>query len=160
MQPASMVPVADHPTAGRPRDLCFVLDGAVLATALATPDGGGALELVTFKSGKKGLRLGKQHTVALDAPPVRLAKAPDDRRIAVAAADGSVTLVDADHREIVGGIELPGEPRDLRWCDPAREGPIDPDWSDDGSEDIGLEAPTGLEVNDPSGGLKTPSDPQ
>ena len=156
MQPSAMVPVADHPTDGHPRDLAFVLDGMTLATALDTGSGG-ALELAVFKNGKKGLRLGKRHIVALPSAPVRIAAAPDGDRVAIALNNGAVAIVDVDHREIVRTIELAGRPRDLRWCDPAREGPVNPEWSDGETATIpGLETPTPPKVDDETGALRTP----
>ncbi|MGD8441813.1 MAG: hypothetical protein PVG53_14875 [Holophagae bacterium] len=155
MQPAAMVPVADHPTTGHPRDVAFVLDGMTLATALDTGSGG-ALELATFKSGKKGLRLGKQHAVALPSAPVRLASAPDGVRIAVAMSSGAVAIVDADQREIVRTLELPGQARDLCWCDLTRDGPIEPEWSDGETAMPEIETPTPPKVDDETGALRTP----
>jgi hypothetical protein len=128
--PATVAPVAVRPVSGRPVDVAFVGGGRVLATAVATPDGNGTLDLALFKSGRKGLRLDKEHALPLGAPPVRLAASPDGRHLAVALEDGSLILVNVDERVVVASHRLPGTPRDLRWCDPSRPGPMLPEWSE------------------------------
>ena len=130
-EPATLAPVAAHGTDGTPVDLVFTREGKILATAVDPGDGTGILELALFKaSKKKGLRLDKEFPVPLAAPPVRVAASPGGGQVAVAMEGGGVVVVDVDEREVVATAKLPGTPRDLRWCDPTREGPMIPDWSD------------------------------
>ncbi|MEX1310655.1 MAG: hypothetical protein AB1Z65_09575 [Candidatus Sulfomarinibacteraceae bacterium] len=130
-EPATLTPVAAHPTDGTPVDLAFTRQGKILATAIDTGDGTGTLELALFKAGrKKGLRLDKEFSIPLGAAPVRVAVSPGESQVAVALEGGRVVIIDVDEREIVATAALPGTARDLRWCDPTREGPMVPDWSD------------------------------
>jgi hypothetical protein len=86
---------------------------------------------------------------------VRIATSPDTDRVAVALDGGTVVIVDVEHREVVGTIALPGTPRDLRWCDPTREGPMIPEWSEGENEpSFGPFAPK--VKDDKSSGLEEP----
>jgi hypothetical protein len=136
VQPATLMPMADHPTRGRPVDVGFTAGGKTLATAVASGDGAGVLDLALFKRNKKGLKLQKVHLVDLPSTPVRLAVAPGDDKVAVALDTGEVAIVHVDDREIVATVALPAAPRDLRWCDFTRPGPMVPEWSDDEPADL------------------------
>jgi hypothetical protein len=138
VEPATLVPIADYPTPGEPRDVAFVDNGKVLATAIETTDGNGILHLGVYKQGKHGLKLKKEHTVDLGSAPVRADRSPDGGQLAVALGTGEVVIVDVDQREVVLSLQLPGTPRDLRWCDPTREGPMVPEWSDGDAPDLDL----------------------
>ena len=130
-EPATLTPVAAHATDGDPVDLAFTHAGKILATAIDTGDGTGILELALFKAGKKkGLRLEKEFPIPLTASPVRVAVSPGESQVAVALEGGDVVIIDVDEREIIATATLPGTARDLRWCDPTREGPMIADWSD------------------------------
>jgi len=137
--PGALSPVADRPLGGRPVDIAFADDGGLMATAVAVAGDGGVLDLATFKRNKHGLRLTKEHAVPLATAPVRLAVSPDGRYLAVALDDGAVIVLDADKKEVVARHRLPGAPRDLRWCDPTRPGPIQPEWSEDDPAELDLE---------------------
>lgn len=156
VEPATLTPMADHPTEGQPRDVTFTNQGKTLATALVTDDDGGVLELAHFKQNKKGLKLNKKHVVPLSGAPVRIARSPDGGRIAVALDDGVIEVVDVDKREVVATTELPGTPRDLRWCDLARPGPMTPEWSDGEPAELDF-GPFQSRIKDgKSSGLETP----
>jgi DNA-binding beta-propeller fold protein YncE len=155
-EPATLTPMADHPTAGQPNDVAFAGGGKTLVTALATGDEGGALELALFKQTKKGLKLHKQRVVPLSAAPVRIALSPGGKRVAVALDGGAVEIVDIDARKIVATTELPGTPRDLQWCDLTREGPMTPEWSDGEPAELDL-GPFQPKIKDgKSSGLEEP----
>lgn len=155
-EPSTLTPVATRATEGRPKDLTFSRDEEMLATALDTGGDGGALELALFKrSKKKGLYVAKEHTVPLPATPLRVDASPDGRYVAVALADGTVAIVDVDDRSVAASHRLPGVPRDLRWCDPGREGPTVPEWSDGSPETPGFE-PFVPKVRDGSSSGLTP----
>ena len=149
--------MADHPVEGRPLDVAFVHGGKILATAVATPEGAGILELALFKSTKKGIKLDKEHTIALPASPVRIAGSPSGDRVAVALNDSTIAIVDIDKRKIVATVELPGIPRDLRWCDLTREGPMIPEWSDGEPDEIDFGPFEPKVRDDTSSGLEEPS---
>jgi len=138
VEPSTLMPVADLPTPGPPRDLTFVDDGTIMATAVESDDGSGALHLARFKQGKNGLKVDKEHIIELAVTPLRLDRSPDAEQIAVALSDGTVQIVGVDQRKIIRTLQLAGAPRDLRWCDPSREGPVVPDWSDDESPTLDL----------------------
>ena len=130
VEPATLAPMAARPTPGQPIDVAFTLDGKTMATAVDTGDGAGILDLAHFKTGKKGMQLKKTHSIPLSAAPVRLAASPGGKYVAIALDGGSVAVVDIEGRVITGTGALPDTPRDLRWCDPTREGPMIADWSD------------------------------
>ena len=130
VEPATLTPMADRATAGRPIDVAFAHEGKVMATAIATDDGAGILDLAVFKTGKKGMKINKEYSIPLGASPVRLAASPGGTYVAVALEGGSVAIVDVGKRDLIATGSLPGTPRDLRWCDPTREGPMVATWSD------------------------------
>ncbi len=130
VEPATLALMAARPTPGQPVDVAFIQDGKTMATAVDTGDGAGTLDLALFKTGKKGMKLDKEFSIPLGAAPVRMAASPDGKFVAVALKGGSVAVIDIAGRDIVGTGTLPDTPRDLRWCDPTRDGPMVADWSD------------------------------
>jgi hypothetical protein len=87
---------------------------------------------------------------------VRIDTSPDGAHVALALEGGIVTIIDVKKRTIVATAELPGTPRDLRWLDPTREGPMVPVWSDgETPPDFGTFAPKVRD--DKSSGLEEPS---
>lgn len=156
VEPATLEPMAARPTPGRPVDVAFARDGKLLATAVDPGSGVGTLDLALFRVGKKGHRLAKEFSIPLGATPVRIAASPGGSHVAVAMEGGSVSIVDVDRREIVATGVLAGTVRDLRWCDPSREGPMIPDWTDGEPEspDFGTFVPK--VKDDKSSGLEEP----
>jgi hypothetical protein len=130
VEPATLTPMASRPVKGRPIDVVFARGGEALAAAVNAGDGTGTVDLTFFKSGKKGLRLDRESSIPLAAAPVRIDASPGGDHVAVALEGGAVVIVSVKDRLIVGQFELPGTPRDLRWCDPLREGPMIADWTD------------------------------
>ncbi len=130
VEPATLTPIAVRAATGRPVDVVFAHEGKVMATAIATDDGAGFLDLAVFKTGKKGLRIDKEYSIPFGASPVRLAASPGGGYVAVALAGGTVAIVDVGGREVIGTGVLAGTPRDLRWCDPTQEGPMIANWTD------------------------------
>ncbi len=130
VEPATLTPIAVRATAGQPVDVTFTHEGKIMATAIATGDGAGVLDLAIFKTSKKGMRIDKEFSIPLASSPVRIAPSPGGTYVAVALEGGSLTVVDVKERKIVATGALPGTPRDLRWCDPLREGPMIANWSD------------------------------
>lgn len=156
VEPATLNPMASRSVAGQPLDVAFARGGGTLAAAVATGNGAGAVDLAVFKSGKKGLRLDKEFSIPLAAAPVRIDTSPAGTYVAVALEGGSVAVIDVKKRAIVGQYKLPGTPRDLRWCDIAREGPMVADWSDgEAPPEFGTFAPK--VKDDKSSGLEEPS---
>ena len=156
VEPATLTPMASRPTNGHPLDVVFTHDGKTLATAVDTGNGTGVLDLALFKSGKKGLRLDKEFSIPLASTPVRIDTSPDGAHVALALEGGIVTIIDVKKRTIVATAELPGTPRDLRWLDPGREGPMVPVWSDgETPPDFGTFDPKVRD--DKSSGLEEPS---
>lgn len=139
VQPATLNPTAMRRTPGRPVDVVFGRGGSTLVTATVLENGTGLLDLAKFKSGKKGIALDKEFGIPLSGAPVRIAVSPDGEYVAVAQEGGSLTIVRIGKREVVAIYELPGTPRDLRWCNPAEEGPIVPEWSDGQTEEGGFD---------------------
>jgi len=156
VEPATLTPMASRPVKGRPVDVAFARSGDALAAAVDAGNGTGFVDLAFFKSGKKGLRLDKEFSIPLIAAPVRIDASPDGIHVAVALEGGAVVIINVKNRAIVGQAELPSTPRDLRWCDPGREGPMIADWSDgEAPPDFGDFNP---KVNDDkSSGLEEPS---
>lgn len=156
VEPASLTPMADRPIGGRPIDVAFVHEGKILATAFETADGGG-LDLALFKSNKKGMKLHKEFTVALPAAPVRMAASPEGDRVAIGLVNNTISIISIGEKEIVATVELPGTPRDLRWCDLVRDGPMVPEWTDGEPAEVDF-APFVPKVrDDKSSGLEEPS---
>ena len=130
--PGTLSPQATFTIAGAPVDLAFVDGGSTLAAASVLPDGGGDLVLWKLKAEKKkGLVIKKEWHIALDGAPVRVAASPDGQLIAVGLADGRLQVIDVGSKTQVRSAPLPGEPRDIVWCDPSLAGPLLPAWSDD-----------------------------
>jgi hypothetical protein len=139
VDPATFIPVAVFPTAGKPVDLVFAEDGSTLVIAVELPDGGGEILIWKIKSEKKkGLQIKKEWTVPLASAPRRLVASPDGRHVAVGMTSGELQIVEVDHRILVAQADLHAAPRDVVWCDPSIEGPLLPDWSDDDAPTLGL----------------------
>jgi len=156
VEPATLSLMASRPTDGRPLDVIFTSGGKILATAVDSGDGAGVLDLAQFKSGKKGLKLDKEFSIPLAAAPVRIDSSPDGAHVAIALEGGAITIIDVNTRAIVATAELPGTPRDLRWCDPLSEGPMVPAWTDgEAPPDFGTFIPK--VKDDKSSGLEEPS---
>lgn len=156
VEPATLSLMASRPTDGRPLDVIFTSGGKILATAVESGDGAGLLDLAQFKSGKKGLKLDKEFSIPLAAAPVRIDSSPDGAHVAIALEGGAITIIDVNTRAIVTTAELPGTPRDLRWLDPTREGPMVPAWTDgEAPPDFGTFIPK--VKDDKSSGLEEPS---
>jgi len=139
VDPATLTPVAAFSTGGTPVDMVFAGDGSTLATAIARPEGGGELLIWKIKSEKKeGLKLKKEWIVPLSAAPVRLAGSPDGRHVAVGLTSGELQIIELESHLPVVTADLRAAPRDVVWCDPAIEGPMLPDWSDDDEPTLNL----------------------
>jgi hypothetical protein len=137
--PATLMPVATFPTAGKPVDLVFAEDDSTLAIGVELPAGGGEILLWKIKMDKKeGLKKKKEWKVPLDAAPLRLAASPDGRHVAVGLTSGELQIVELKDRTPMVKVDLSAAPRDVVWCDPSIEGPLLPDWSDDDAPTLGL----------------------
>ncbi len=131
-EPSTLLPVTSFPVRGRPVDVAFADHGSTLLVAVELPDGGGELVIWKLKSEKKkGLSIKKEWVVKLEGRPIRLAGSPDGRHVAVGLASPGLQIIDVGKKETSRVVELPAAPRDVRWCDPAKSGPLLPDWSDD-----------------------------
>jgi hypothetical protein len=130
VNPGTFSPMASRSVGEQPIDVVFAGDGKTMVTAIDTGDGLGRLDFARFKLGKKGHQLVKEQTLELTGRPVRLAMSPGGAFVAVAFDGGSIGIVDVARREIVLTHAVTGTPRDLRWCDPNREGPMTAEWSD------------------------------
>jgi len=130
--PATLTPVGSVQIGGGVRDIAFLdLQGGLAAVAAAADGSGGELKLWKLKVADGGLKVKKERALALPGRPTRLAVAPGELQLAVALEPGSVVVVDVKELATLGTHELAGPARDLVWCDPARPGPLLPDWSDD-----------------------------
>jgi hypothetical protein len=137
--PATLMPVATFPTAGKPVDLVFAEDGSTLVIGIELPDGGGEILIWKIKADKKdGLKKKKEWTVPLATTPLRLAVSPDGRHVAAGLTSGELQIVELKGRIPVATVDLRAAPRDIVWCDPSTEGPLLPDWSDDDAPTLGL----------------------
>ena len=137
--PATLTGVASLPMGGAVRDVA-ALEGerpGIVAVA-SVGEGGGELKVWQIKAAKGELKIKKEQHVALAGPPVRLAVSPDGQHAAVAVASGDVIVVSLDRLETLRVLSLGHAPRDLVWCDPARPGPLLPDWSDDDPPELRL----------------------
>jgi hypothetical protein len=137
--PATLTPVGSLEMGGGIRDVAFLdLQGELAAVAAAADGTSGELKVWKLKPTEGGLKVKKERALPLPGTPVRLAVAPGERQLAVALEPGSILVVDVD--ELVGArtLELASPPRDLVWCDPARPGPVLPDWSDDDPPELRL----------------------
>jgi hypothetical protein len=116
--------------AGEAVDVAFAGQGRVLAVAVAEAAAGGVLQMVELKAGRHGLSHKKPHLCPLGSRPQRLAVDPNGRRVAVGLAAGGIVIAEVPKANLVSEVDVPGELRDLVWCDPAEEGPLLPEWSD------------------------------
>jgi hypothetical protein len=131
--------VATYPTGGKPVDLVFAGNGAILAVAVERSDGGGELVIWKIKATKKkGLERKKEWIVPLDGPPVRMAVSPDGRHVAASLNGGQIQVFEVDTQILAATADLGAVPRDVVWCDPSIEGPLLPDWSDDDAPTLDL----------------------
>jgi hypothetical protein len=132
VEPATLTPRGEFAVAGKPIDIAFAGDGTFLVLAVERSDGGG--ELITWKlklSKKEGLQRKKEWSMSLTAAPLRMALSPDGRHVAVGLENGELQVVDVVNQLMGVTIKLPEAPRDVVWCDPSADGPLQPDWSDD-----------------------------
>lgn len=137
--PATLMPVGSVQIGGGVNDVAFLdLQGGLAAVAAAADGSGGELKLWKLKVADGGLKVKKERALALPGRPTRLAVAPGELQLAVALERGSVVVVDVKELATLGTHELAGPPRDLVWCDPARPGPLLPDWSDDEAPELNL----------------------
>jgi hypothetical protein len=137
--PATLTPVGSVQMGGGVRDVAFLDSQDGLAAVAAAADGSsGELKLWKLKAADGGIKVKKERALSLPGTPVRLAVAPGERQLAVGLDPGSIVVVDADELVVVRTVELGSPPRDLVWCDPARPGPVLPDWSDDDAPELRL----------------------
>ena len=140
--PSTLLTAAEFEVSGRPVDVAFVEGGSTLAVAIEREDGGGELAIWKIKPDKKDtLQRKKEWTVLLSGAPVRLVSSPDYRHVAVGLKTEELQVVRIEKPEVVAIVELPDMPRDVVWCDPLREGPLIPDWSDDDPPELDLSGP-------------------
>lgn len=139
MAPATLTPVGSVQIGGGVFDVAFLdLQGELAAVAAAADGSGGELKLWKLKVADGELKVKKERALALPGKPTRLAVAPGELQLAVALEPGSVAVVDVEELTTLWSRELAGPPRDLVWCDPARPGPLLPDWSDDDGPELEL----------------------
>mgnify|MGYP001821800299 FL=1 len=69
---------------------------------------------------------------------MRLVSSPDGRHLAAGLNSGQIQIIEVDTQGLVATAEVGGAPRDVAWCDPAIEGPLLPDWSDDDEPTLDL----------------------
>lgn len=137
--PATTSITAEFETPGRPIDLAFVEGGSTLAVAIERDDGGGELAIWKIKLDKQDVpRRKNEWTVLLAGAPVRLVSSPDHQHVAVGLETGELQIIRIEKQRMVALIKLPEAPRDVVWCDPLREGPLIPDWSDDNPPELDL----------------------
>ena len=129
VEPATQAVVAAFDVGGVPADAAFVDDGGTLVVA-ADRGEGGVLQVWQLKTSRKGLKTKLQDEAVLQAPPLRLAIDPTEAFAAVALANGGVPVIDLGKGLQYTELVLGSAPRDLVWCDPARPGPVLPEWSD------------------------------
>ena len=137
--PATLTPVGSLQMGGGVRDVAFLDSQGELAAVAAAADGtSGELKVWKLKPTDGGLKVKKERALPLPGTPVRLAVAPGELQLAVALDPGSILVVDLDELVVARTLELASQPRDLVWCDPARPGPVLPDWSDDNPPELRL----------------------
>jgi hypothetical protein len=137
--PTTLTTAAEFKVSGRPVDVAFVENGSTLTVAIARENGGGELAIWKIKPERnETLRRKKEWTVPLSGAPVRLVRSPDFRHVAVGLGTKELQVVKIEKQQVVGLVELPDVPRDVVWCDPLREGPLLPDWSDDDPPELDL----------------------
>jgi len=137
--PATLTSVGSVRMSGGVRDVAFLdLQGSLAGVAAAADGAGGELKLWKLKAADGALKVKKERALPLPGTPVRLAVAPGERQLAVGLDPGGILVVDVDELVVLRAIELASPPRDLVWCDPARPGPLLPDWSDDDAPELRL----------------------
>lgn len=129
LEPATLATVLRIPVEGSPVDVAFARDGNRLVT-VSNSGGRAALSAVELKPGRREIKVKPRLETELGAPAVRLALDPTGAFAAVALSPGRVEVRELDKGAVVGAVELGDTPRDLAWCDPTREGPVMPEWSD------------------------------
>ncbi len=129
VEPGTVTPLAATGTEGAPVDVVFTDEGDQLVAAVRH-EGASLLRRWRVRRHRGALRLEPHGELALPAAPVRMALGPGGSHLAVALADGTLDLVEVGPLRRLASYTLPGAPRDLRWCDPARPGPLLPEWSD------------------------------
>jgi len=140
--PSTLLTAAEFKVPGRPVDLAFVEGGSTLAVAIEREDGGGELAIWKIKPDKNDtLQRKKEWTVLLAGAPIRLVSSPDHLHVAVGLKTKELQVVRIEKQQVVALVELPDIPRDVVWCDPLREGPLIPDWSDDDPPELNLSGP-------------------
>ena len=137
VSPSTLAPAVLLPVDGHPRDVAILDEGRV-AVVTAVEDAG-AVVVFRLKPKKRELKVRQSAWVGLPAPPVRAASSPDGRYVAVGLESAQLVVVDPDREELVAVHDLPGSPRDVVWCDPARPGPVLPDWSDQKPRQLEIE---------------------
>jgi hypothetical protein len=137
--PVVMSPVAVYPIDGKPIDVVFAGDETTLVAAVEKTDGSGELRIWKLKmEKKKGLVAKREWTVPLTVTPIRMVRSPDWRHVAVALGNGEVKIIEIASQLLATTAQLPGDLRDLVWCDPMRAGPLLPEWSDDDEPTLNL----------------------
>lgn len=136
--PATLTEVASLSAGGPLRDVAFLGADHPRIAAVAAVEGGGELKVWDVKPSKGELKVKKERTLALAASPERLAVAPGGSRVAIALDSARIVVVDVAELGVVHTIELASSPRDLVWCDPTRQGPLLPNWSDDDPPELRL----------------------
>ena len=138
VDPGTLAPAAVYEVPGVPVDLVFADGGTTLVVALARDDGRGELVMWRIKAGKEGLERKKEWIVELGGEPVRMAVSPDLRHVAVGLSSASLQVVEVANQQPGATVKLPAAPRDVVWCDPAAEGPLVPEWSDEEAPQLDL----------------------
>lgn len=128
-QPANQGTVAAVDVGGTPVDAAFIANGGTLVVA-AERGAGGSLQVWKLKTSRKGVTAKLDAEASLPSPPVRLAVDPQEAFAAVALSNGAVPVLDLGKGRQYTELVLGAAPRDLVWCDPARPGPVLPEWSD------------------------------
>jgi hypothetical protein len=137
--PVVVSPVDVYQVEGKPVDVVFAGDETMLVAAVDKADDSGQLRIWKLKlEKKKGLVVKKEWTVVLPASPVRMVRSPDWRHVAVALSNGEVQIIEVVSQLLASTAQLPGELRDIVWCDPMRAGPLLPEWSDDDEPTLNL----------------------
>jgi hypothetical protein len=140
--PSILSPVAALQVTGRAVDVAFLPDGGGLVAAAVDSTGSGEVRMWVLKRKGGEIKVKKEYHVGLPSPPVRLATSPAGvPRVAVGLASGHIVVVDLENETIERTIELPGEPRDVVWVDPLKEGPMLPEWSDKSPGEIEIGRP-------------------
>jgi hypothetical protein len=131
MKPASMAPLMVLPIVGSPQSVAFLPDGNTLVAAVVEGSDRGSVRMWVFKTDKKGISIKKDARVPVAGVPVAMAVWPLGPKVAVGLRSGRIDVVDLAEETIVASADLPGEPRDVVWCDVTVEAPSGPEWSDE-----------------------------